>query len=105
MSGGAGLLRVPRAGEILGNVVACGLDQQQRARVIDAFRSRVAVRFINALDELTAELRATLDAVDIVILPAVDRDGHAGTVERIVRELVVDRPRVAIVAYCPVGAR
>ena len=105
MSGGAGLLRVPRTGEILGNVVACGLDQQQRVRVIDAFRSRVAVRFINALDDLTNELRATLDDVDVVILPAVDRDGFAGMIERTVRALVVDRPRVAIVAYCPPGAR
>src|SRR3954469_10087912 len=103
MSGGAGLLRVPRAGEILGNVVACGLDQQQRARVIDAFRSRVAVRFISSLDEVTSELRATLERVDIVILPAFDRDGYAGIIERIVRELVADRPRVAIVAYCPPG--
>jgi AraC-like DNA-binding protein len=86
-------------------VVACGLDQQQRVRVIDAFRSRAALRFIDAIDDLTKELRATLDAVDVVIVPAVDRDGNAGATERIVRELVIDRPRVAIVAYCSPGAR
>ncbi len=105
MSGAAGLLRVPRAGEILGSVVACGLDQQQRARVLDAFRTRVDVRFIESLAEITAILRSTLEDVDVVVLPAVDRAGSAGTVERAVRQIVVERPRVAIVAYCPPAAK
>jgi AraC-like DNA-binding protein len=104
MSGAVGLLRGPHAAEILGSVVACGLDQQQRVRVTDAFRSRALLRFIDVVDDLTTALRATLADVDIVILPAVDRDGHAGTVERVVRALALDRPRVAIVAYCPPGA-
>lgn len=101
MSGAVGLLRVPRAGEILGTVVACGLDQQQRARVVDACRTRVALHFIDAVDAVTTALRSTIEAVDVVILPAVDRDGYSGAIERVVRQLVVDRPRVAIVAYCP----
>ena len=105
MSGAAGLLRVPRAGEILGNVVACGLDQQQRARVLDAFRGRVDVRFMDSLTEITPVLRATLEDVDIIVLPAVDRAGFAGTTERIVRQILVERPRVAIVAYCPPAGR
>lgn len=85
--------------------MACGLDQQQRARVVDVCRARAAVRFIDSLSELTTSLRATIEDIDVVILPAVDREGHGGTVERVVRQLVVDRPRVAIVAYCPPGAR
>lgn len=105
MSGGAGLLRVPRAGEILGNVVACGLDQQQRARVLDAFRSRVGVRFIESLDEVAPILRGSLDDVDVIVLPAVDPSGAEGTIERVVRQIVLQRPRVALVAYCPPGAR
>jgi AraC-like DNA-binding protein len=105
MSGAAGLLRVPRAGEILGNVVACGLDQQQRARVLDAFRTRVDLRFIDSLADITPILRSTLEDVDIVVLPAIDRAGFAGTVERVVRRIVVERPRVAIVAYCPPGGQ
>ena len=44
----------------------------------------------------------TTEAINPV--PAVDRDGNAGATERIVRELVIDRPRVAIVAYCSPGA-
>jgi AraC-like DNA-binding protein len=105
MSGAAGLLRVPRAGEILGNVVACGLDQQQRARILDAFRGRVDVRFVDALTEIKALLRSTIEDVDVIVIPAVDRQGSAGTIERVVREIVVERPRVAIVAYCPPAAR
>ena len=104
MSGAAGLLRVPLAGEILGNVVACGLDQQQRARVLDAFRGRVDVQFIDSVAEIAPILRSTLEDVDIIVLPAVDRAGAAGTVERVVRQIVVERPRVAIVAYCPPAA-
>jgi AraC-like DNA-binding protein len=105
MSGAGGLLRVPRAGEILGNVIACELDQQQRARVLDAFRGRVDVHFVDALTEIATVLRSTIEDVDIIVLPAVDRPGTEGTVERVVREIVVQRPRVAIVAYCPPGAR
>ena len=105
MSGAAGLLRVPCAGEILGNVVACGLDQQQRARVLDAFRARVDVRFIDSLNEISPILRSTLEDVDVIVLPAVDRTGSAGAIERVVRQVVIERPRVAIVAYCPPGAK
>jgi AraC-like DNA-binding protein len=105
MSGAAGLLRVPRPGEILGSVVACGLDQQQRARVLDAFRSRVGLRFLDSVAEITDALRSSLEGIDVVVLPAVDRPGSAGTIERVVRQIAAERPRVAIVAYCPPGAR
>src|SRR3954453_17735947 len=105
MSGAAGLLRVPRPGEILGSVVACGLDQQQRARVLDAFRSRVGLRFLDSVAEITDALRSSLEGIDVVVLPAVDRPGSAGTIERVARQIAAERPRVAIVAYCPPGAR
>jgi AraC-like DNA-binding protein len=105
MSGAAGLLRVPRPGEILGNVVACGLDQQQRARVLDAFRARVDLRFVDSVAEITTLLRSTVDDIDVIVLPAVDRLGSAGSIERVVRAIAVERPRVAIVAYCAPGAR
>ena len=105
MSGAAGLLRVPHPAEILGNVVACGLDQLQRARVLDAFRARVDIRFVDSVSEITAVLRSTVEVIDVVVLPAVDRQDSAGAVERAVREIVTERPRVAIVAYCPPGAR
>lgn len=105
MSGAAGLLRVPHAREVLGNVVACGLDPQQCARVLDAFRARASVRLIDALADVIASLRATTEAVDVLILPAIDRQGYAGTVERVVRQIVAERPRVAIIAYCPAGTQ
>lgn len=105
MSGAAGLLSVPHPAEILGNVVACGLDQLQRARVLDAFRARVDIRFVDSVSEITAVLRSTVEVIDVVVLPAVDRQDSAGAVERVVREIVTERPRIAIVAYCPPGAR
>lgn len=104
MSGAGGLLRVPRAGEILGNVVACGLDQQQRARVLDAFRGRVDVLLLETVPEVAAMLRSSLDDFDVIVLPAVDRPDSMGTVERVVREIVRERPQVAVVAYCPPAA-
>jgi AraC-like DNA-binding protein len=105
MSSAAGLLRVPRAGEILGTVVACGLDAQQRARVIDACRSRGSLRIIDSVDDVAAALRSTVEAVGVVILPVLDRTGSAGAIERAVRQLVEERPQVALVAYCPPGGR
>ena len=87
------------------SLLAGWIEQAQRARVLDAFRARVDLRFVDSVDEITAFLRSTVDDVDVVVLPAVDRQGSPGTIERVVREIAVERPRVALVAYCPPGAR
>lgn len=100
MASAAGLLSVQGAANRPPMVVACALNQQERARVIDAFRGRAALRFIESFDALLDGLRDEVSIVDVVILPAVDgRDGGANA-ERVVRRLVVERPRIAIIAYC-----
>lgn len=102
MSGGAALLTVPRLATNERVVVACPHTPQQRARLIDAFRARATLRFVSSPSEVLDALRAHVEVVDVVILPAIE-DG--ADVERIVRVIAEQWPRVPILAYCDSPAR
>jgi AraC-like DNA-binding protein len=71
----------------------------ERARLIDALRARAGLYFVNSADELLVLLRGSIRPIDVVILPSVDASGR-GT-EQVVRQVAVDRPRAAIIVWCP----
>jgi AraC-like DNA-binding protein len=100
MAGAAGLLRVPRAAES-GRVIGCLLTVHQRSRVIDALRTHAVLSFVDTFGELVDILQSGVDSIDVVIVPAHDREGRS--IAEMVRRIAAQRPRVAIVAYCPSG--
>lgn len=102
MSGGAALLTVPRLSPNERAVVACLHSPQQRARLVDAFRGRATPRFVASPDDVLEVLRARLDDVDVVILPAVE---DSADVERVVRVIAEQWPRIPLLAYCESPAR
>lgn len=102
MSGGAALLTVPRIATDERVVVACPHTTTQRARLIDAFRGRATPRFVASPDDVLETLRSRIDAVDVVILPATE---NSADVERVVRVIAEQWPRVPILAYCDSPAR
>ncbi len=95
----AGLLRVPIDLGDRARIVACGLEQRQHARLTDALRGRVSVTVAPTFEDLDQLLRGSIEPVDIVILRSGDAAGRSA--ERMVRRIAKERPRVAIVAYCP----
>jgi AraC-like DNA-binding protein len=80
-----------------GHVAALAATPQQRARVIDALRSRAKLTFVSSFNELLTLLRSTLAAVDVVIVPG--REGGV-VADRTVRAIATERPGAAIVAWC-----
>jgi AraC-like DNA-binding protein len=70
----------------------------QRTRLTDALRGRAKLRFADSREALIELLRTTTDAVDVVVIPA----GTTGVVgsPQLVRDIIAQRPRAAIVAYC-----
>lgn len=84
-------------------VVACAISIQQRARLVDATRDRARLRVVESFDQIRRALRSAIEDVDIVVLPPSDASGADAV--QLVRELVAERPRVAIVAYCQPGAQ
>jgi AraC-like DNA-binding protein len=76
---------------------------QQRARLVDATRGRAELRVVESFDQLRRALRSTIDDVDVVVLPP--RDSAGSDAVHLIRELVVERPRVALVAYCHAGSQ
>src|SRR5947207_2949981 len=84
-------------------VLACALTTQQRARVIDAFRGRAQLRFVDTFTELSRGLKRTIEAIDVIVLPA--RDDTGADAARAIRDIVAQRPGVAVVVYCPPGSQ
>lgn len=96
MRRGSALLSVARSVEQISRVVACGLTPLQRARLIDATRSRAAIVGTSTPAELYATLEGAVDPVDVVAMgPQSDgRQLHA-----IIRRLRVERPRLPVIVY------
>jgi len=103
MPGEVALHSVPVASGSAARVFLCAATPQQRARFIDALRQRASIQFVDSLGELKRLLRSNVGEVDTVIVPARDSEGFAA--EPIVREIALDRPKVAIVAYCEAGTQ
>lgn len=61
-------------------------------------RGRATLQTIATFDALLNELRRSVDAADVVVVPARDERGESA--EGLVRQIVAARPRAAIVAYC-----
>ena len=102
MRGEASLLSVAREPD-LPVIVAAALATPQRARLVDAFRGRAALRFVDTFSALTAALREQLDAVDVVVVPA--RDATGAEALSLVPEIARWWPQTAIIAYVGVGAQ
>lgn len=102
MSSASGLLRVPESSELARRVVVSALSAQQRARVNDALRGRATIETIDSIASVLAHLRASIDPVDAVILPAVARET---SIERIIAEVAAFWPQTAIVIYCDAVTR
>jgi AraC-like DNA-binding protein len=84
-------------------VVACCIDRSHHARLIDALRGRAEIRLAANFGQLTAILKSTIDAIDVVVVP-----GSAAQEEEslsIIRRVVADRPTTAIVGYCQAGTQ
>lgn len=94
-----GLRSVPQTASRI--VVACAITPQQGARLADSLRGRAQIRLIASFDELTRMLRATIEAIDVVVLPP--RDSSGAEAERTIHMIVTERPGVAVVAYCQAG--
>jgi AraC-like DNA-binding protein len=84
-------------------VLACALTAQQRARLVDALRGRVELRFVDTFADLLRGLKRTIEDIDVVVLPARDDSGTDAT--RAIREVAAQRPGVAIVVHCPPGSQ
>jgi hypothetical protein len=102
MRGEAPLLSVARASD-LPAIVAAAMAMPQRARLVDAFRGRAALHFVDTFPALIAALREQLDAADAVIVPA--RDGNGAEALSLVPEIARWWPRTAIIAYVGAGAQ
>jgi AraC-like DNA-binding protein len=103
MRGEGGLQSVPSLAAGTSSVVACETNPHQRARLIDALRGRSRVQFVGSFQELLHVLHATTDTVDVVVLPSHDATGSDAI--RTIRQIAVERPRIAIVGYCQAGAQ
>ena len=93
---------VARGASESGSVVACVPSPQHRARVVDALRTRADVRFVDTFLELRALVRRTVADIDTIIVSA--HDGTGAAADAVVRAIVDERPRTAIIAYCQAGA-
>lgn len=102
MHRGAASPSVPEVPQPARVVLACASSVQQRVRIIDAFRGRAGLHFVERVDDVLRALRARIDAVDVVIVPVLE-DGSA--VERVVRQVAAQWPRVPLLAYCDAPAR
>lgn|SRR5512142_147221 len=98
----AALLTVPRGAD-KPVVFAAAMSVQQRARLVDAFRNRATLGFLDSFHALSAALRERLEGPDAVVIPA--RDTTGADARSLVPEIVRDRPRTAIIAYVQVGAQ
>jgi AraC-like DNA-binding protein len=103
MRGEAGLHSVPTLAPGATSVVACETSPQQRARLIDSLRGRSRVQFVESFDQLLQCLRTSTETVDVVVLPSRDTTGSDAI--RTIRQIAVERPRVAIVGYCQAGSQ
>lgn len=84
-------------------VIACALTPRHRARLSDALRAHARLVFIDTLDELIPRLRASTEAVNVIIVPSYDVDRPL--LELSIRQIAMERPWAAIVAYCSPDAR
>ena len=103
MRSAGGLQSVPSAAPHDVTVIACAISVQQRARLADATRGRANLRMLDSFDQLRRSLRSTIDDVDIVVARGARPVGSDAV--QLMRELVAERPRVAIVAYCQAGSQ
>ena len=102
MRGETSLLSVARASDVP-LVLAAAMGMPQRARLVDAFRHRATLQFVDTFQALIAALREQLDAVDAVVVPA--RDATGAEALSLVPEIARQWPRTAIIAYVGVGAQ
>lgn len=98
----AELLGVTRAADTP-VVFAAAMSMQQRARLVDAFRHRAVLRFLDSFHALSHALREHLDGPDAVVIPARDATGVDALA--LVGEIARERPRTAIIAYVQAGAQ
>ena len=103
MRSAGGLQSVPSAAPHAVTVIACAIAVHQRARLSDATRGRANLRLVESFDQLRRALRSTIDDADVIVLPPRDATGSEAV--QLIRELVTERPRVAIVAYCQAGSQ
>jgi len=71
-----------------------------RARLADSLKSHAALFFASSEPDLLAMLRSDVRPASVILVPAVDGNTGAAT-DRLVRRIAVERPRAAIVAWCP----
>lgn len=77
------------------------LTVRQQARIRDAVRGNEPVRTVQDLPELWKLLQGSTAQVDLVIVAAAASDAN---VIEVIRRIVRERPRAAVVAYCtPAG--
>lgn len=93
---------MPQSAELPGRVLAGALSASQRARVTDALRGRATFEFSDSVGGVLDALRATIDIVDVVILPAQAPDAP---VERLIAEITRQWPQTAVVVYCDATTR
>src|SRR5512142_3159891 len=91
----AALLTVPRGAD-KPVVFAAAMSVQQRARLVDAFRNRATLGFLDSFHALSAALRERLEGPDAVVIPA--RDTPGADARSLVPEIVRDRPRAGLLA-------
>lgn len=94
---------MPTTAAGFGTVVACALGTQQHARLYDAVAGRAMLHTVDRFDELAAWLRSFVGSVDLIALPGHDDTGT--DTSRLIRHIVAERPRVAIVAFCQPGSQ
>lgn len=102
MRGEGSLLNVSHASDVP-VIVAAAMPLPQRARLVDAFRRRAVLSFVDTFVALTASLREQLDTVDAVVIPA--RDATGAEALSLVPEIARCWPRTAVIAYVSVGAQ
>jgi methylphosphotriester-DNA--protein-cysteine methyltransferase len=103
MGGETALLSVARPVLAGRTVIVCALSPRERARITDAVRGRASLQTIDTFDSLRRVLRTSIEMIECVVLPYRDATGQDSIAT--IREIVVGRPRVAVVAYCDGGAK
>ena len=78
------------------------LTIRQQARIRDAVRNNEPVRSVSELSELWKLLQGSTAQVDLVVVNAA---AGSANVTDVVRRIVRERPRAAIVAYCTPGVQ
>jgi len=86
----------------LSRLLMWSLSLRQQARIKDAARHNEPVRSVRDLPELWQLLQSSTAQVDLVIVSATAADAN---VLDVIRRIVRERPRAAIVAYCTPGAQ